>query len=119
MGRWEEGKPGASLSIFPLPIVPLMLSFSPHPSLSRTQRGLCGGERNTCKDYNDTRRPKKQLVKEKTTKTGALSCRARQIDSYYFITATRQAREKMLNWLLPKYHLGTVYMELGGGTPDR
>ena len=67
---------------------------------------------------------KKQLVKEKTTKTllvyngGALSCRARQIDSYYFITATRQAREKMLNWLLPKYHLGTVYMELGGGGPQ-
>ena len=21
----------------------------------------------------------------------------------------------MLNWLLPKYYLGTVYMELGGG----
>ena len=61
---------------------------------------------------------KKQLVKEKTTKTSALSCRARQIDSYHFITATRQAREKMLNWLLPKYHLGTVYMELGGGGPQ-
>ena len=43
---------------------------------------------------------KRQLVIEKTTKTllvyngGALSCHARQIDSYYFIIATRQAREK-------------------------
>ena len=43
---------------------------------------------------------KRQLVKEKTTKTllvyngGALSCHARQIDSYYFIIATHQAREK-------------------------
>ena len=40
----------------------------------------------------------KQLVKENTTKTlyngGALICHARQIDSYYFIIATRQAREK-------------------------
>ena len=63
--KFEAKKAGASLPIFPLPIVPLMLSFSPHPSLSRTQRGLCGGERNTSKDYNDTRRPKKNSLKRK------------------------------------------------------
>ena len=54
----KREKEGASLPILPLPIVPLMLSFSPHPSPSRKQRGLCGGERNTSKDYNDTRRAK-------------------------------------------------------------
>ena len=55
----KREKAGDSLPLFPLPIVPLTLSFSPHPSVSRTQRGLCGGEGNTSKDYNGTRRPKK------------------------------------------------------------
>ena len=54
----KREKAGASLPIFPLPIVLLVLSFSPHPSLSSTQTGLCGGDRNTSKDYNVTRTPK-------------------------------------------------------------
>ena len=68
---------------------------------------------------------KRQLVKEKTTKTllvyngGALSCHARQIDSYYFIIATRQAREKNVKLAVAQVPLRDCLHGVGGGTPDR
>ena len=94
----KREREGASLPIFPLPIVPLMLFFplTPVPlgnkEASAEERGIQAKITMTRAELN------KQLVKENTTKTlyngGALSCHARQIDSYYFIIATRQAREK-------------------------
>ena len=43
----DDGKKenvGASLPLFPLPIVPRALSLSPVPSLPTTRRGFCKGE---------------------------------------------------------------------------
>ena len=43
----DDGKKenvGASLPLFPLPIVPRALSLSPVPSLPTTRRGFCIGE---------------------------------------------------------------------------
>ena len=98
-GRWEEGK-GRSLAsnlspshrplnAFFFPITPVPLG---NKEASAEERGIQAKITMTRAELN------KQLVKENTTKTlyngGALSCHARQIDSYYFIIATRQAREK-------------------------
>ena len=63
---------------------------------------------------------KRQLVKEKTTKTllvyngGALSCHARQIDSYYFTIATRQAREKNVKLAVAQVPLRDCLHGVGG-----
>ena len=60
----------------------------------------------------------KQLVKENTTKTlyngGALICHARQIDSYYFIIATRQAREKNVKLAVAQVPLRDCLHGVGG-----
>ena len=124
MVDWKRERQEPRFHFFPFPSS--SSRFFPHPSLPRTQRGLCGGEKYTSKDYNDTRTPKHwdYWLKRKQQRHSLFIMEvhlAAMHNKSIHITikkATLQARKETLNWVLPKYHLRPVYMEVGR-TSDR